>query len=56
MEPLTAAISVTIVAVFFLGSVWLWKIGAISQKAFVMAVSLALVVASVLYWISEGSA
>ena len=46
-------IAVVLVAALVGGSIWFWKLGAISEKALGITLSLALVAASVLYWISE---
>ena len=46
-------IAVVAVAAFVGGSVWLWNIRAITKKALTISLGLALVVSSVLYWISE---
>ena len=49
-------IAVVVVAAVVWGFVWLWRVGLMSKKAVTITLSLALVVASVLYWISEGAA
>lgn len=46
-------IAVVVVAAFVWSSIYLWKVGVISKNALTITLSLALVVASVLYWISQ---
>ena len=49
-------IAVLVVAVLGVGSMWVWNRGAMSNKSVTMTLGLALVAASVLYWISERAA
>ena len=49
-------IAVVAVGTFAYGSIWLWERGRISKEVVMIALGLALVVASALYWISERAA
>lgn len=52
MNPFIAVVAVAAVAVFAVSSLWLFSHGLISKRTASITLGLALVAASVLYWIS----